>query len=115
MLGFSLRMDSAINSPLLEEGSIEGARGIIINITAGNNLTLYEVHQACELVHQSAHQEANIIFGAMIDESIKDEVKVTVIATGFETPAASEAPTVKTFAPNKTEATPGHPQENVSF
>jgi len=106
--------EKAINSPLLEENSIEGARGILINITAGSSLTLYEVDQACKLIHQSAHDDATIIFGATIDELMMEEVKVTVIATGFEQPA-SEAPTVKTFAPNKGESIHPHAQENVSF
>ena len=107
--------EKAINSPLLEEASIEGARGILINICAGNNLTLYEVDQACKLIHQSAHEDATIIFGATIDESLKEEVKVTVIATGFDhAQMMAEAPTLKTVI-SKTEApAPAH-QENVSF
>lgn len=108
--------EKAINSPLLEEASMEGARGILINITAGSNLTMYEVDQACKLIHQSAHEDANIIFGANIDDSLKEEVKVTVIATGFDQPAISVAPpTVKTFIPNKAEPIAVGQQENVSF
>jgi cell division protein FtsZ len=73
----------AIMSPLLET-SIDGARGVIMNITGGSNLSLYEVNEAAEIVISASDPEVNMIFGAMIDESMKDEVKVTVIATGFE-------------------------------
>jgi cell division protein FtsZ len=73
----------AIQSPLLET-SIEGARGVIINITGGNDLGLHEVNTAAELVQRSVDPDANIIFGAVIDESIEDQIIITVIATGFE-------------------------------
>lgn len=73
----------AIMSPLLET-SIEGARGVIMNITGGNNLSLYEVNEAAEIVISASDPEVNMIFGAIIDESLKDDIKVTVIATGFE-------------------------------
>ncbi|MBI2609357.1 MAG: cell division protein FtsZ [Deltaproteobacteria bacterium] len=73
----------AISSPLLEDVAIDGAMGIIINITGGPNLTLHEVNAASSLIHDAAHDEADIIFGAVIDPSLKDEVRVTVIATGF--------------------------------
>ena len=73
----------AIQSPMLES-SIEGARGVIINITGGNELGLHEVNTAAELVQRSVDPEANIIFGAVIDESMGDEISITVIATGFE-------------------------------
>jgi len=74
----------AIQSPLLET-SIEGARGVIINITGGSNLGLHEVNTAAELVQRSVDPEANIIFGAVIDESLDEDIVITVIATGFET------------------------------
>lgn len=74
---------SAISSPLLET-SIEGARGVLLNITGGSNLGLFEVNEAAEIIAQAADPEANIIFGAVIDDSFNDEVRVTVIATGFE-------------------------------
>jgi cell division protein FtsZ len=106
--------EKAINCPLLEDASIEGARGILINITGGNNLTLYEVDQASELIHQSAHADSNIIHGVTIDESMRDQVKVTVIATGFEHSQA-EAPTVKTFAPGAAATNQQQSHENVSF
>jgi cell division protein FtsZ len=73
----------AISSPLLEE-SIDGATGILLNITAGNELGLFEVNEAAEIVHSAADPNATIIFGAVIDDSLGDEVRVTVIATGFE-------------------------------
>ncbi|MBA1333694.1 MAG: Cell division protein FtsZ [Firmicutes bacterium] len=72
----------AIQSPLLET-SIEGAKGVLLNITGGPNLGLFEVNEAAELVAQSADPDANIIFGAVIDENLKDEIRITVIATGF--------------------------------
>ncbi|GIO40602.1 MULTISPECIES: cell division protein FtsZ [Paenibacillus] len=73
----------AIMSPLLET-SIEGARGVIMNITGGANLSLYEVNEAAEIVISASDPEVNMIFGAIIDEEMKEEIKVTVIATGFE-------------------------------
>lgn len=73
----------AISSPLLENVSINGATGIIINITGPSDMTLFEVNEASKLVQQEAHEDANIIFGAVIDERIKDALRVTVIATGF--------------------------------
>jgi cell division protein FtsZ len=77
---------AAVSSPLLET-SIDGARGVLINFTGGPNLGLLEVSQAAEIIHDVADPEANIIFGAMIDEGMGDEVRVTVIATGFEAQA----------------------------
>ena len=74
----------AISSPLLEEASIEGAKGVLINITGGSDLTLFEVHEAASIIQEAADEEANIIFGTVIDPRMKDEVKVTVIATGFD-------------------------------
>jgi len=74
----------AVASPLLEEGSIEGARSVLINITGSSALTLQEVQEASALVHKVAHEDANIIFGAVHDEALADSVKITVIATGFK-------------------------------
>jgi cell division protein FtsZ len=93
----------AIQSPLLET-SIEGARGVIMNITGGINMSLYEVNEAAEIVSAAADPEVNVIFGAIIDESLKDEIKVTVIATGFEHKAAA--------APQRRPSTaaPGQPE-----
>lgn len=73
----------AISSPLLET-SIEGARGVLLNITGGTTLGLFEVNEAAEIIAQAVDPEANIIFGAVVDESLNDEVRVTVIATGFD-------------------------------
>jgi cell division protein FtsZ len=73
----------AISSPLLEAGAIDGARGILINITGSASLKLAEVQQACTIIQSAAHEDANIIFGAVLDEKMKDAVKITVIATGF--------------------------------
>jgi cell division protein FtsZ len=73
----------AIASPLLDETSIEGARGILINFTGGSDLSLHEVEEAARIVQEAAHEESHIIFGAVIDPSLQDEVRITVIATGF--------------------------------
>src|SRR5437016_881481 len=73
----------AISSPLLEEASIKGARGVLINITGGHDLTLYEINEAASIVREEADDDANIIFGHVIDDSMADAMKITVIATGF--------------------------------
>src|SRR5216684_1279931 len=73
----------AISSPLLEDTSIKGARGLLINVTGGPDMSLYEVNEAASLIQEEAHEDANIIFGAVIDEEVADEIRVTVIATGF--------------------------------
>lgn len=73
----------AISSPLLEEIDIEGATGILINITGGSRITMHEINEACGVIQEAAHEDANIIFGAVIDETLGDELRVTVIATGF--------------------------------
>ena len=80
----------AISSPLLEDVKIEGARGVLINITGGPDLTLHEVNEAATLIQEEADPDANIIFGAVIDESMGDEVRITVIATGFGEPATKQ-------------------------
>jgi cell division protein FtsZ len=74
----------AISSPLLEETSINGARGVLVNITGGTDLTLFEVDEAMRVIHDSADPEANIIFGTVPDERMQNEMKITVIATGFD-------------------------------
>ncbi len=74
----------AMSSPLLEDASINGAQGILLNITGSSKLTLHEVHEASTIVQRAAHENANIIFGAVHDESMKDAIKVTVIATGIK-------------------------------
>lgn len=74
----------AISSPLLEDNTIQGAHGILLNITGGSDLSLYEVNEASSLIQAEAHEDANIIFGTVIDEKMGDEIRITVIATGFE-------------------------------
>ena len=83
----------AISSPLLEEATIEGAKGVLINITGGPDLTLYEVNEASSIIREAADDDANIIFGAVIDESMHDEMKITVIATGFDKESADAGST----------------------
>jgi cell division protein FtsZ len=94
----------AISSPLLEDISIQGARGVLINITGGPDLCLHEVNEAASMIQEEAHDDANIIFGAVIDESLTDEIRITVIATGFgevreeKKPAPSPVPHVANVA-----------------
>lgn len=85
----------AVASPLLDETSIEGARGILINFTGGPDLSVHEVVEAAQIVQEAAHDEANIIFGAVIDEGLQDEVRITVIATGFTERKETQIPTGK--------------------
>src|SRR6476659_9404530 len=80
--------NSAISSPLLEDASVKGARGVIINVTGGLDLSLIEVSEASAVIQEAAHEEANIIFGAVVDPKMEGKVKITVIATGFDRVAA---------------------------
>jgi cell division protein FtsZ len=80
----TLAAQAAIASPLLEAGAIDGARGILINVTGSSSLRLAEVNEASTIIQGAAHEDANIIFGAVLDEKMKEEVKITVIATGFK-------------------------------
>ncbi len=73
----------AISSPLLDDVSISGATSILINFTAGNDVTLYEINEACTMIQEEAHEDANVIWGLMFDDNLGDEARVTVIATGF--------------------------------
>ena len=91
----------AVSSPLLEDSSIDGARGILLNVTGGPGLALHEIHDAASVIHEAAHEEAQIIFGAVMDEKLGDELRVTLVATGFrhrdsstrtETPAGERRP-----------------------
>jgi cell division protein FtsZ len=82
----------AISSPLLEDASINGARGVIINVTGGPDLSLFEVSEASSIIQQAAHEEANIIFGAAVDQNLGGRVKITVIATGFDRADRKEVP-----------------------
>ena len=81
----------AISSPLLEDASVDGARGVIINVTGGPDLSLVEVSEATSIIHAAAHEDANIIFGAVIDPAMEGQVKITVIATGFDGKGAERA------------------------
>ncbi len=85
-------MQAAISSPLLEDVTLDGATGLLVNITGGSGLTLHEVDEAVSMAHSAADPEANIIFGSVIDERLGDEVKITVIATGFANQAAERRP-----------------------
>ena len=90
----------AISSPLLEGASVDGARGVIINVTGGPDLSLLEVSEASSIIQEAAHEDANIIFGAVIDPALHGRVKITVIATGFDRQTASRAAaTVGTTTP----------------
>jgi hypothetical protein len=90
--------EAAISSALLDV-TIDGARGILFNITGGPSLSLFEVNEAAQLIKQSAHPEVNLIFGAQLDESMGDEVRVTVIATGFEQSRIKNRPDVQAARP----------------
>jgi len=97
----------AILNPLLENTSIDGAKGILINITGGLELSLDDVHEATASIFDSADEEANIIMGAVVDPDLKDEVRVTIIATGFEgEPKRAEVPNVKRWSAPKPELRP---------
>jgi cell division protein FtsZ len=81
----------AISSPLLEDASVNGARGVIVNVTGGPDMSLMEVNEALTIIQEAAHEDANIIFGAVVDSSLKERVKITVIATGFDQKDRSQA------------------------
>jgi cell division protein FtsZ len=89
----------AISSPLLEGASVNGSRGVIINVTGGPDLSLVEVCEASSIVQEAADEDANIIFGAVVDPTLKGKVKITVIATGFGPPAATRSPDVSVPTP----------------
>jgi cell division protein FtsZ len=101
---------TAVSSPLLES-SIEGATGILLNITGPPDLGLFEVNEAAEVVTGAADQNANVIFGAVIDENLRDEVRVTVIATGFGTQRRRRARSAVETAPTSS----GRPNTAPSF
>jgi cell division protein FtsZ len=82
--------NAAISSPLLEDASVKGARGVIINVTGGPDLSLIEVSEASAIIQEAAHDEANIIFGAVVDPRMEGKVKITVIATGFDRPSLAQ-------------------------
>jgi cell division protein FtsZ len=89
----------AISSPLLEGASVNGSKGVIINVTGGPDLSLVEVSEAASIVQQAADEEANIIFGAVVDPALKGKVKITVIATGFGSVAATRSPSAPQQTP----------------
>jgi cell division protein FtsZ len=84
--------NAAISSPLLEDASVAGARGVIINVTGGSDLSLIEVSEASAIIQEAAHEEANIIFGAVVDPKMEGQVKITVIATGFDRASGKTVP-----------------------
>jgi cell division protein FtsZ len=89
----------AINSPLLEDNCIQGAQGILINITGSSSLSLQEVHEASSIIQKAAHENANIIFGAVMDDAMKESVKITVIAAGFREIAARKSQSRPSYLP----------------
>ena len=95
----------AINSPLLEDNCINGAQGILINVTGSNTLSLQEVHEASSIIQKAAHENANIIFGAVMDEAMKESVKITVIAAGFREVAGKKTHTRPSYLPKTWKAT----------
>jgi cell division protein FtsZ len=103
----------AINSPLLEDNCIEGAQGILINITGSSTLSLQEVHEASSIIQKAAHENANIIFGAVMDDAMKESVKITVIAAGFREVAARKSPSRPSYLP-KTWRAGREPQPSVA-
>jgi cell division protein FtsZ len=130
--GTTRAMDAAqqaISSPLLEDASVNGARGVIVNVTGGPDMSLMEVNDALTIIHEAAHEDANIIFGAVVDSTLNGRIKITVIATGFHqsnaaraaaAPASSATPvdlksyttqlaTTKPAAPPATPAVPAEP------
>ena len=106
----------AINSPLLEDNCIQGAQGILINVTGSSTLALHEVHEASSIIQKAAHENANIIFGAVQDEAMKEAVKITVIATGFKEVAKARPTHQKpSYLPKTWKAThAGRDQRNVA-
>jgi cell division protein FtsZ len=82
----------AISSPLLEDNSIQGAHGVLLNITGGPDMSLFEINEASSLIQSEAHEDANIIFGTVIDETMGEEIRITVIATGFEEASKRKQP-----------------------
>jgi cell division protein FtsZ len=102
---------AAISSPLLE-ASVEGARGILLNITGGSDLGLFEINESAEIISSAADADCNIIFGAVIDPSLGDEVRVTVIATGFDRDTTAVAPASRDTAVREPKGTPLFAEEH---
>ena len=99
----------AVASPLLDDTSIEGARGILINFTGGSDLAIHEVEEGARIVQEAAHEEANIIFGAVIDPGLRDEVRMTVIATGFSERKQETSPTKIVDLPRSSRSSASQP------
>lgn len=91
----------AIKSPLLEETSIDGAKGVLINITGGSSLSFHEIHEAASLIREAAHEDAEIIFGSVIDPDLDDKMVITVIATGFEEKPRTVMPAYDKWRPSR--------------
>jgi cell division protein FtsZ len=96
---------AAVSSPLLEDSTVSGARGVIINVTGGPDLTLAEVSEASDVIYSAAHEDANIIFGAVVNPAMEGHVKITVIATGFDQARAASAPAVQPSVPTPIDMT----------
>jgi len=99
----------AVASPLLDDTSIEGARGILINFTGGSDFAIHEVEEGARIVQEAAHEEANIIFGAVIDPGLRDEVRMTVIATGFSERKQETSPTKIVDLPRSSRSSASQP------
>ncbi|GMV20412.1 MAG: cell division protein FtsZ [Vicinamibacterales bacterium] len=100
-----LAATAAVSSPLLEDASVNGARGVIINVTGGSDLTLAEVSEASEIIHSAAHEDANIIFGAVVDPAMEGQIKITVIATGFDRARDAQMPMAQSAMPTPIDMT----------
>jgi cell division protein FtsZ len=100
-----LAATAAVSSPLLEDATVNGARGVIINVTGGSDLTLAEVSEASEIIHSAAHEEANIIFGAVVDPAMEGQIKITVIATGFDRGRDAQMPMAQSAMPTPIDMT----------
>ncbi len=100
-----LAATAAVSSPLLEDATVNGARGVIINVTGGSDLTLAEVSEASEIIHSAAHEEANIIFGAVVDPAMEGQIKITVIATGFDRGRDAQMPMTQSAMPTPIDMT----------
>jgi cell division protein FtsZ len=106
--------ESAVSSSLLDV-TIDGAQGILFNITSGSNLSLFEVNEAAEIVRRKAHPDANIIFGAVIDPNLEDELRITLIATGFEASAQRQQPYVAGKKPAPVTREPETDSKTIAF
>ena len=99
--------EMAASSPLLEDSSIDGARGILLNVTGGPDIGLHDVHDAASIIHEAAHEEAQVIFGAVTDEKLGDELRVTLIATGFHHHDSGGLTRAPAERPGRTGSRPG--------